>query len=169
LRAHRDAAHRRDDPAARHGDLRNAMQIDFPFGFDGRGRTAEADVEAHIRDLIEQLLLTAPGERVNRPTFGSGALQLVFAPNSDALAAALRLGVQAGLQEWLGDLIEVTEVEVENLDSTLRLEVRYVVRRTGETRTATIARGRWRARDTSAAATPARRAPSSRRAWNATA
>ena len=106
------------------------MQIDFPFGFDGCGRTAEADVEAHIRDLIEQLLLTAPGERVNRPTFGSGALQLVFAPNSDTLAAALRLGVQAGLQEWLGDLIEVTDVEIENPDSTLRLEVRYVVRRT---------------------------------------
>jgi uncharacterized protein len=116
------------------------MQIDFPFGFDGRGRTAEADVDAHVRDLIEQLLLTAPGERVNRPTFGSGALQLVFAPNSDTLAAALRLGVQAGLQEWLGDLIEVTDIEVENPDSTLRLEVRYVIRRTGETRSATITR-----------------------------
>jgi len=116
------------------------MQIDFPYGFDGRGRTAEVDPEAHIRDLIEQLLLTAPGERVNRPTFGSGALQLVFAPNSDALAAALRLSVQAGIQEWLGDLVEVTDIEVENTDSTLLLEVRYVVRRTGETRTATIAR-----------------------------
>lgn len=116
------------------------MQIDFPYRFDGRGRTAEADVEGHIRDLIEQLLLTAPGERVNRPTFGTGALQLVFAPNSDALAAALRLSIQAGLQEWLGDIIEVTDIEVENVDSTLRLEVRYVVRRTGETRTATIAR-----------------------------
>jgi phage baseplate assembly protein W len=116
------------------------MQIDFPYGFDGRGRTAETDVEAHVRDLIEQLLLTAPGERVNRPTFGTGALQLVFAPNSDALAAALRLSIQAGLQEWLGDIVEVTDIEVDNADSTLRLEVRYVIRRTGETRTATIAR-----------------------------
>jgi phage baseplate assembly protein W len=116
------------------------MQIDFPYGFDGRGRTAETDVEAHVRDLIEQLLLTAPGERVNRPTFGTGALQLVFAPNSDALAAALRLSIQAGLQEWLGDVVEVTDIEVDNADSTLRLEVRYVIRRTGETRTATIAR-----------------------------
>ena len=116
------------------------MQIDFPYGFDGRGRTAETDVEAHVRDLIEQLLLTAPGERVSRPTFGTGALQLVFAPNSDALAAALRLGIQAGLQEWLGDVVEVTDIEVDNADSTLRLEVRYVIRRTGETRTATIAR-----------------------------
>jgi phage baseplate assembly protein W len=116
------------------------MQIDFPYGFDGRGRTAETELEAHVRDLIEQLLLTAPGERVNRPTFGTGALQLVFAPNSDALAAALRLSIQAGLQEWLGDIVEVTDIEVDNADSTLRLEVRYVIRRTGETRTATIAR-----------------------------
>jgi phage baseplate assembly protein W len=116
------------------------MNIDYPLRFDGRGRTAEADDAAHIRDLIEQLLFTAPGERVNRPTFGSGVLQLVFAPNSDALAAALRLTLQASLQEWLGDLIEVTDVQVEREDSTLRLEVRYVVRRTGETRVATLAR-----------------------------
>src|SRR5262249_46624971 len=110
--------------------------------------------EAHVRELIEQLLLTAPGERVNRPTFGTGALQLVFAPNSDALAAALRLGIQAGLQEWLGDVVEVTDIEVDNADSTLRLEVRYVIRRTGETRTATIARRGWRARASPSAATP---------------
>ena len=116
------------------------MNIDFPYRFDGRGRTAETDDSDHIRDLIEQVLFTAPGERVNRPTFGSGALQLVFAPNSDALAAAMRLSVQASLQEWLGDLIEVADVEVENEDATLRLTVRYIVRRTGETATATIAR-----------------------------
>lgn len=116
------------------------MHIDFPLRFDGRGRTAETDGDEHIRDMIEQVLFTAPGERVNRPTFGSGALQLVFAPNGDALAAALRLSVQAALQEWLGDLIEVTDVEVDADDATLRLEVRYVVRRTGETRVATLAR-----------------------------
>ncbi len=116
------------------------MNIDFPLRFDGRGRTAEADDDAHIRDMIEQLIFTAPGERVNRPTFGSGAQQLVFAPNSDALATAMRLSLQASLQAWLGDVIEVTDVQVEANDSTLRLEVRYVVRRTGETRVATLAR-----------------------------
>jgi phage baseplate assembly protein W len=86
------------------------------------------------------VLFTTPGERVNRPTFGSGLLQLVFAPNADALAAATRLSVQASLQEWLGDLIEVSDVGIENEDATLRLEVRYVVRRTGELRTATLTR-----------------------------
>src|SRR5689334_8543463 len=107
------------------------MNVDFPLRFDGRGRTAEADRDHHIRDMIEQLLFTAPGERVNRPTFGSGVLQLVFAPNSDALAAGTQLSVQAALQEWLGDLVEVNEVRVEASDATLRLEVRYIVRRTG--------------------------------------
>jgi len=116
------------------------MNVDVPYHFDGRGRTAEASDDKHIVDLIEQLVLTAPGERVNRPSFGSGALQLVFAPNGDALAAATQLSLQAALQEWLGDLIEVTEVVVENDDATLRLEIRFVVRRTGETRVATVAR-----------------------------
>jgi phage baseplate assembly protein W len=116
------------------------MHLDYPLRFDGRGRTAETDYDAHVRDMIEQVLFTAPGERVNRPTFGSGVLQLVFAPNSDALAAATRLSVQAALQEWLGDVVEVADVEVQANDSTLRLEVRYVVRRTGETRVATFTR-----------------------------
>ena len=116
------------------------MQIEYPLRFNGRGRTAEADDDAHIRQMIEQVLFTAPGERVNRPTFGSGLLHLVFAPNADALAAATRLSVQASLQEWLGDLIEVSDVAIENEDATLRLEVRYAVRRTGESRVATLTR-----------------------------
>jgi len=116
------------------------VNLDFPYRFDGRGRTAETDGDDHVRDLIEQVLLTAPGERVNRPTFGSGVLQLVFAPSGDTLAAATRLSVQAALQEWLGDLIEVADVQVEAVDSLLRLEVRYVLRRTGETRVATLTR-----------------------------
>ncbi len=67
------------------------MNVDYPFHFDDRGRTATSNDEDHIRDLIEQVLFTTPGERVNRPTFGSGLLQLLFAPNSTTLAAATRL------------------------------------------------------------------------------
>lgn len=117
-----------------------AQHVDYPLRFDGRGRTAEVDDDAHIRDMIEQVLFTAPGERVNRPTFGSGVLQLVFAPNGDALAAATRLSVEAALTEWLGDLIEVLGVQVTAEDATLRLDVRYVVRRSGEERLATLER-----------------------------
>jgi len=109
-------------------------QVDFPFHIDGRGRTATTTDDDHIRDLIEQVLFTAPGERVNRPTFGSGLLRLVFAPNSDALAAATQLTVQGNLQQWLGDLIQVVEVQVDDVDAELRVVVRYTVRATQEQR-----------------------------------
>src|SRR6476469_14862 len=110
------------------------MNVDYPFHFDDRGRTAETPDEDHIRDLIEQVLFTAPGERVNRPTFGSGVMQLVFAPNSDALAAATQIQVQSALQQWLGDLIEVGEVQVSNDDSKLNELIRYTLRSTQEQR-----------------------------------
>src|SRR5437764_9990421 len=116
------------------------FNLDFPYHFDGRGRTAGTDLDDHIRDLIEQVLFTAPGERVNRPTFGSGLLQLVFAPNSDALAAATQATVQGALQAWLADVIEVQEVSVESVDSTLRTTVSYVIRRTQAPQTATFER-----------------------------
>ncbi len=104
------------------------MDLAFPFGFDRSGRTASAtDQDRHIRDLIEQLLLTAPGERVNRPTFGTGTAQLVFAPNSDTLAIAQQKLIQAGLQQWLSDLIQVQSVTVENNDATLLITVQYTV------------------------------------------
>jgi phage baseplate assembly protein W len=112
------------------------MQLDYPFHFDGRGRTAETSGDDHIRDLIEQVLFTSPGERVNRPTFGSGLMQLVFAPNSDALATATQQLVQGALQQWLGDLIQVQAVDVQNEDATLRITVQYVVRRTGQSHVA---------------------------------
>ncbi len=90
--------------------------------------------------MIEELLFTNPGERVNRPDFGSGLLQLVFAPNSPELAAALQFTVQASLQRWLGDVIDVQSLEVVSEDATLRITVQYVVRRTGEARTETFER-----------------------------
>jgi len=116
------------------------MNVDYPFAVDGRGHTAAADDDEHIVDMIEQLLLTAPGERVNRPTFGSGLLELVFAPNREELAAALRVSVEAALQQWLGDLIEINDLQVESEDALLRLRIGYTLRRTGESRTATITR-----------------------------
>jgi uncharacterized protein len=118
-----------------------AAQIDYPLHFDGRGRTADTSDEEHIRDLIEQVLFTAPGERVNQPTFGSGVLQLVFAPNSDALATATQLTVQGALQQWLAELVLVEAVEVTNVDATLEVTVQYVVRRTQSRVVAQFTRG----------------------------
>src|SRR5258708_26722278 len=105
------------------------MQVDYPYDFDCRGRTAETTADAHIRDLIEQVLFTSPGERVNRPTFGSGVLQLIFAPNSQALASATQMTVQGALQQWLGDLMQVEAVDVTSEDSTLQVLVQYTLRR----------------------------------------
>lgn len=114
--------------------------IDYPFHFDSRGRTALTGDDDHICDMIEQFLFTSPGERVNRPDFGSGLLQMIFAPNSPEVAAALQHTVLAGLQRWLGDLIEVRDLAVTSEEATLRVSIQYVVRRTGEAHTGTFER-----------------------------
>jgi uncharacterized protein len=115
------------------------MNVAFPYRVDGRGRSAEAENnDAHIRDLIEQVLFTVPGERVNRPDFGCGLLQLVFAPNSDELAATLQVLVQGALQQWLGSLLRIDEVRAESSDATLAVQVRYTVLRTQESRSASF-------------------------------
>jgi phage baseplate assembly protein W len=116
------------------------IHIDFPFHFDDRGRTALTDDNDHIRDMIEQFLFTNAGERVNRPTFGSGLLQVVFEPNSESLASTLQRTAQAGLQQYLGDLITVQVLVASTEESTLRVDVRYIVRRNGEARTASFER-----------------------------
>jgi phage baseplate assembly protein W len=103
--------------------------LDHPFHFDSRGHTAATDGDEHVRDLIEQVLFTAPGERVNRPDFGCGLAQLVFAPNSAELAAATQFLIQGALQQWLGDVIELEGVAVRSEEATLRVVVQYRVRR----------------------------------------
>ncbi len=103
--------------------------IDYPFRFDGRGRTAETDSSGYIRDLIEQVLLTAPGERVMRPGFGSGVMQLVFAAASPEVAATTQFLVQGALQQWLSELITVEAVDVEARDSALLITVQYIENR----------------------------------------
>lgn len=108
------------------------MNIDFPFHFDSRGRTAGTGESDHIRDMLEQLIFTNPGERVNRPDFGSGVLQLIFAPNSPELAATVQMTMQAAIQTWLGDVIELRDLDVQAVDSTLSVDIQYLIRRTGE-------------------------------------
>jgi phage baseplate assembly protein W len=112
--------------------MSEALQIDYPFHFDSRGRTASTSEADHIRDMIEQLLMTEPGERVNRPDFGCGLRQLVFAPNSPELAAALQFAIGGALERWLSDVIEVRFLEVTAVASTLTIDLKYAIRRTGE-------------------------------------
>lgn len=106
----------------------------FPFRVDRRGRTAHAGHDDHVRDLIEQVLFTSPGERVMRPDFGCGLLDLVFAPNSPELTSTLELSVQASLHRWLGDLIEVEALDVSGEESVVRVHLTYAVRAGGVVR-----------------------------------
>jgi uncharacterized protein len=116
------------------------MNISHPYGFDTRGRTAIATDEDHIREMIELILFTAPGERVNRPTFGSGVNQLIFAPNSETIASALQLAVQGAIQLWLGDLVQVQQVSVSTEDSQLLVTISYIVRSRQDRQTVTFVR-----------------------------
>ena len=113
-------------------------QIAFPYSFDSRGQTASRDEAQHIRDMLEQLIFTNPGERVNRPDFGSGLMQLMFAPNSPELAATLQFTLQAAIGRWLGDLIEVRELQLSAQDATLAVNIRYLIRKSGSIESASF-------------------------------
>lgn len=114
------------------------MNLDYPYNFDHRGLTADTDEGDHIRDLVRQVLFTAPGERVNRPDFGSGLLQLTFEPNSSELTSTTEMLVLGALQQWLGDRILVESVTVENHGARLTVSIDYVVRTTQRRRSATF-------------------------------
>ncbi len=114
------------------------MHVGFPFLLDGRGQTADPDQPAHIRQLIEQVLFTTPGERVNRPAFGCGLLEAVFGSTRSEELAALRFLVQDSLQKWLGELIEVEAVSLSHRQSVLFVRVRYAEAETGKSRMASF-------------------------------
>ncbi len=114
------------------------MNLAYPYRFSPLRRTAETDDAQHIRDLIEQVLFTIPGERVMRPDFGSGVAQLVFAPNSVELASATQMLIQGSLQQWLGELIVVQGVRVEAIDAVLSITVQYSIRLTDQVQVQTF-------------------------------
>jgi uncharacterized protein len=114
--------------------------ITFPLQFDAAGRTASAADDDHVRQMIELLLFTAPGQRVNRPDFGAGLLQQIFGPNGPEVASALEFSLKAALERWLGDVIDLKSLDVSAEDSTLRLIVGYIVRRSNQSQTLDITR-----------------------------
>lgn len=97
----------------------------FPYTIGHDGRTASAGIEQHVSDLIELVLFTAPGERVNRPEFGAGLAQRVFSENAPELASAAQHLVQSGLQRWLSDYIELRGVDVSSRGEVLSIHVRF--------------------------------------------
>jgi phage baseplate assembly protein W len=117
------------------------MNIYFPYQFDGRRRTREAAAQDYVQQLVEQVLFTSPGERVNLPDFGSGLLQLPFAPNSVEMAAATQFSVQAALQKWLSKYVKVQSVQATAVDSTLTVTVQYSLLNTDVTQLQTFVYG----------------------------
>jgi phage baseplate assembly protein W len=117
-----------------------SVNVDFPYHVDGRGRTADTGADDHLRDLIEQVLFTAPGERVMRPEFGSGLLALVFEPGGPELVATTQHLVQGALQQELGNLIAVESVEVSQDEGVFTVRVSYVVLQTQTRTSASFAR-----------------------------
>lgn len=111
------------------------MNIKYPYQFTALGRTAESEEDLHIKDMIFQLLFTNPGERVNRPNFGCGLLQAVFEPNSNEMAATTQYLVQGALNQWLSHLIQVNEVSINAVDSSLEVLVNYTLLRNKENQT----------------------------------
>jgi uncharacterized protein len=117
------------------------MNLNFPYQFDSRGRTKEAAQSDYVRQLVEQVLFTSPGERVNLPDFGSGLLQLPFAPNSEELAAATQFTVQGALQKWLSAFIKVQSVVASAQDAVLTVTVTYALLNTDVTEVQTFVYG----------------------------
>ena len=103
------------------------IEIAFPYGLDDRGRTATASYDDHVEQMLELLLLTEPGERVNQPMFGCGLLDQVFAPNSPEIAAALSVTIAAAISLWLKDVVSVTSLDVTCQDGELIVSIDYTV------------------------------------------
>jgi phage baseplate assembly protein W len=117
-----------------------STNVNFPYQFDGRGRTQDP-LQDYVRQLVEQVLFTSPGERVNLPDFGSGLLQLPFAPNSVEMAGATQFSVQAALQKWLSSYIKVQSVVATVQDAMLTVMVTYSLLNTDVTQVQTFVYG----------------------------
>jgi len=116
------------------------VNLNFPFQFDGSGGTADL-LNDYLRQLVEQVLFTSPGERVNMPDFGSGLLQMVFAPTRPEIAAATQFAVQGALQKWMSGLIKVQSVTATSVESTLTVTVTYAPLNTGVSQVQTFVYG----------------------------
>jgi len=116
------------------------VNVNYPYQFDGRGRSMDS-LDDYLRQLVEQVLFTSPGERVNLPDFGSGLLQLPFALNSPELAAATQFAVQGALQKWLSGYIKVQSVTVTAQEAILSVTVTYAPLNTGVTQVQTFVYG----------------------------
>jgi uncharacterized protein len=119
-------------------DFGRPRYLKYPYSVGGSGIPSSTTADDHLRDLILQVLLTNPGERVNLPEFGVGAQRLVFEPSSDTLRSSAQFLISANLQRWLGDRIDVEQVAISSEpgeEPTVTIEITYRAK-------ATLQRGR---------------------------
>jgi phage baseplate assembly protein W len=118
--------------------LTNESYMAFPFRIGDRGVATSARAE-HVRQQIEQVLLTNPGERVFRPDFGAGMGALVFEPNTSVLAELTRKRLLASLTEALRGEVDPKTLQVDvqpdlqGGGETLRVTVSYTLAAIGHT------------------------------------
>lgn len=108
-------------------DGKRALEVGFPLAVNSYGRLSDPSYERHVEQMIELVLFTAPGERVNRPDFGCGLLRLIMGPDTAAVASATEYLIRLALQKWMGEVIAVRQVEVTPLESTLSVKLAYVL------------------------------------------
>lgn len=114
-------------------DLQQQRFLDYPYSVSGSGIPNTTTPDDHLRDLILQVLFTNPGERINLPEFGVGVQRFVFAPNSDMLRVSTQFLITTNLQRWLGDQINVEQVNVSSdpgFEETVTIEIVYTVKTT---------------------------------------
>jgi phage baseplate assembly protein W len=121
----------------------NRNDYAYPFRIDpASGQAAQIDYPTHVDQMIRQVLLTSPGERVDLPQFGCGLRQLIFAPNSDALDTTTQILVQQSLNEWLGDQITVQQVTVSTpsagMENQISIQINYLLTETQSNQQVTI-------------------------------
>ena len=110
--------------------------IRYPFSIDKKSRTfaEEPDYREHVEQMIKQVLFTSPGERINRPDFGCGLRNMVFAPNSEVSANLTQVMIVQSLEKWIGTLIQVIDVKANANNEKLEVSIIYILRARQERR-----------------------------------
>ncbi len=106
--------------------INNRDYMSFPFRIEEQGSTVSSRSH-HVREQIEQILFTNPGERWYRPDFGIGAVALVFEPNHEGMWELVKKRLLASLAEALkGEVLaESLSVDVEGENETLKILISY--------------------------------------------
>jgi uncharacterized protein len=104
----------------------------FPVRRDAGGAVALASDEELVAQSIWLILATAPGERVQRPDFGCGMHELVFAPNTATTAGRVADAVRDALMRFEPrvDVLEVSTSTPPGRPTVLLIEIGYRIRAT---------------------------------------